>query len=166
MASIQGMSQPGASYPIPTGAAAGYQHSFHSPNQQSNVGSQLQQMNGQPPEQQQSQAQQSATPTAMNHPAYYSTAGNAPSPGTGQLNSQAPTPIPTQHQQMTQQLPPQQIDPHLTAVPVAPPLSQQQQNFVPNGAHAQAGTSSYPGGSIPPLQTHGLTSQQALPPLN
>ena len=64
----------------------------------------------------------------MQHQSYYPTTGNAPPPGTGQINSQAPTSTTaSQNQQMTQRVPPQQqIDPQFTSVTVAQQLNQPQ----------------------------------------
>lgn len=74
------------------------------------------------------QAQHGATSAVIQHQSYYPTTGNAPPPGAGQVNSQAPpSTIATQNQQMAQRAPPQQqIDPHFTSVPVTQQLNQSQ----------------------------------------
>ena len=40
------------------------------------------------------------------------------------------------------------------------------QPYIPNGSHAPSHSGPYAGGSMPPIQTHGVQQQQALPPLN
>jgi hypothetical protein len=180
MPSLQGVAQPVSSYQLPTGTATAYQNSFNSPNQQPSAGNPVQShMNGQPTEQQQQtmrmgsaplnphdQAQQGAPSVVMQHQSYYPTTGNAPPPGTGQINSQAPTSTTaSQNQQMTQRVPPQQqIDPQFTSVTVAQQLNQPQHMVIPNGTNMQV--SSNPSGSVHPIQVHGMTSPQELPPFN
>ena len=40
------------------------------------------------------------------------------------------------------------------------------QSFVPNGSHPQENSNPYASGAVPPIQTHGMAPQQALPPMN
>ena len=40
------------------------------------------------------------------------------------------------------------------------------QSFVPNGSHPQENSNPYANGAVPPIQTHGMAPQQALPPMN
>jgi len=173
---MQGITQSGPSYSASTGTAPTYQHNFNALNQHQNASNQIPtHVNGQPSEPHQpimgsaphtfhEQAQQSTTPSVIQHQSYYPTTGNAPTLGAGQVINQSSTTT-AQNPQMVQRMP-QQIDSQYTNVPVAQQMNQPQQSYIPNGSLMQGHSSLYPGGSVPPIQTHGITPQQALPPMN
>jgi len=150
---MHGAMQPGQSFPATTGTAPIYPHGFSSPNQQPVAGNPIPaHVNGPPADQQ--------------HSIMTSGPGNAPSPGTIQANSNVSAPTTATLSHPGSQGMSQQIDSQYTNISVAAAMNHQQQSFVPNGSHPQENSNPYANGAVPPIQTHGMAPQQALPPMN
>jgi len=167
---------PTPTYPAPAGTAPGYQPSFNPNNQPSNAGNQIPpHMNGIGTEQHQSIMTSGNVSQALNdpgqhsngnasglqQPSYYSAAGNAPPSAAGQQG----LPPTTNIQPMIQRIP-QPQDSHFVNQPIHQQMNHPQQSFIPNGAPASTSHNVYSDGVVPTIQSHGMTQQQALPPLN